>query len=111
MKRRETALAPLLRALDRVNETLSVCAVCGNVDTTDPCAICSRLRGATRGCSAWSRRCRTSGRSTARGCFPGRFHVLGGRLSALEGVRPEDLGIDKLVSGSRRAGSTRWCWR
>src|SRR5439155_7786265 len=44
MKRRETAMAPLLRALTKVNENLSVCAVCGNVDTTDPCAICADLR-------------------------------------------------------------------
>jgi recombination protein RecR len=43
--------------------------------------------------------------------FPGRYHVLGGRLSALEGVRPEDLTIDLLVRASKRAASTKWCWR
>src|SRR5262245_64082800 len=48
MKRRETAMAPLLRALTRVNESLSVCAACGNVDTSDPCGICADPRRDTR---------------------------------------------------------------
>ena len=54
-------------------------------------------RAATRKASASSRKSRTFGRSTGRACFPGRYHVLGGRLSALEGVRPEDLAIDSLI--------------
>jgi recombination protein RecR len=40
MKKRQTALEPLLSALQRVSEKLSTCSVCGNVDTSDPCAIC-----------------------------------------------------------------------
>ena len=40
MKRREAALTPLLRALEKVSERLTVCSTCGNVDTTDPCAVC-----------------------------------------------------------------------
>ena len=40
LKKREAAMTPLLRALERVNERLSVCRACGNVDTTDPCTIC-----------------------------------------------------------------------
>ena len=43
--------------------------------------------------------------------FPGRYHVLGGRLSALEGVRPEDLASTGWSRASPRAGSTRSCWR
>jgi recombination protein RecR len=86
LKKRETTMAPLLRALERVNEKLSVCAVCGNVDTSDPCTICAVEEVSDLWALDRSR------------LFPGRFHVLGGRLSALEGVRPEDLGIDKLVS-------------
>ena len=60
-------------------------------------AASAATRAATRRACAWSRKSRTSGRSTGRACFPGRYHVLGGRLSALEGVRPEDLAIDSLV--------------
>src|SRR3546814_4691936 len=41
LKRRETAMGPLLRALEAVNEALETCSVCGNVDTTNPCSICS----------------------------------------------------------------------
>src|ERR1700755_7225 len=96
MKRRETAMAPLLRALNRVNETLSVCAVCGNVDTSDPCAICSDGRRDTRLLCVVEEVSDLWALDRSR-LFPGRFHVLGGRLSALEGVRPEDLAIDSLV--------------
>src|SRR4051812_30061760 len=97
MKRRETAMAPLLRALTRVNETLSVCGTCGNVDTSDPCAICVDARRDTRLLCVVEEVSDLWALDRSR-LFPGRFHVLGGRLSALEGVRPEDLGIDKLVS-------------
>ena len=97
MKRRETAMAPLLRALTKVNENLSVCALCGNVDTSDPCAICADSRRDARMLCVVEEVSDLWALDRSR-LFPGRFHVLGGRLSALEGVRPEDLGIDKLVS-------------
>src|SRR3546814_11225503 len=48
MKKRETAMVPLLRALERVNERQTVCSICGNVDTTDPCGICADPRRDTR---------------------------------------------------------------
>ncbi len=97
MKRRETALTPLLRALERVNETLSVCGICGNVDTTDPCGICSDPRRDARMLCVVEEVSDLWALDRAR-LFPGRFHVLGGRLSALEGVRPEDLNIAGLVT-------------
>jgi recombination protein RecR len=97
MKRREGALTPLLRALEKVNETLSVCSVCGNVDTTDPCGICADARRDTRLLCVVEEVSDLWALDRAR-LFPGRFHVLGGRLSALEGVRPEDLNIAGLVS-------------
>ena len=103
MKKRETALpAACCRAAANVAERLSTCSICGNVDTSDPCAICARPAPRRQDCCASSRKSPTCGRSIARGCFPGRYHVLGGRLSALEGVRPEDLSIDKLVAPRRR---------
>jgi recombination protein RecR len=97
MKKRETALMPLLRALMQVSENLSVCTTCGNVDTIDPCTICADPRRDTRLLCVVEEVSDLWALDRSR-LFPGRFHVLGGRLSALEGVRPEDLGIDKLVS-------------
>ena len=98
MKRRESALEPLLAALQNVAEQpvdLLDLRQCRHQPTRAPSAA---TRAATTRCCAWSRRSPTCGRSIARACFPGRYHVLGGRLSALDGVRPEDLGIDSLVA-------------
>ena len=97
MKKRETTLMPLLRALTQVSENLSVCAICGNVDTIDPCTICADSRRDARLLCVVEEVSDLWALDRSR-LFPGRFHVLGGRLSALEGVRPEDLGIDALVS-------------
>ena len=96
MKRRETALGPLLEALTRVQERLVTCGTCGNVDTRDPCAICSDPRRDERSLCVVEEVSDLWALERSR-LFPGRFHVLGGRLSALEGVRPEDLAIDSLV--------------
>ena len=97
MKRRESALTPLLRALEKVNKNLSVCAICGNVDTTDPCGICVDPRRDARLLCIVEEVSDLWALDRSR-LFPGKFHVLGGRLSALEGVRPEDLNIAGLVS-------------
>ncbi len=96
MKKRETALAPLLRALEAVNERLSTCTICGNVDTTEPCGICADPRRDARALCVVEDVPDLWALDRSR-LFPGRYHVLGGRLSALEGVRPEDLRIDGLV--------------
>jgi recombination protein RecR len=101
LKRRETAMTPLLRALEKVNERLAVCGTCGNVDTTDPCSICTDPRRDTRLLCVVEEVSDLWALDRSR-LFPGAFHVLGGRLSALEGVRPEDLSIDKLL---RRLGA------
>jgi recombination protein RecR len=103
LKKRETALAPLLRALERVNETLSVCSTCGNVDTADPCSVCADSRRDDRLLCVVEEVSDLWALERSR-LFPGRFHVLGGRLSALEGVRPEDLSIDKLIARVARGG-------
>ncbi|HEV2818822.1 MAG TPA: recombination mediator RecR [Allosphingosinicella sp.] len=97
MKKRENALAPLLRALTAVADRLVVCAACGNVDTADPCAICADPRRDARLLCVVEEVSDLWALDRSR-LFPGRFHVLGGRLSALDGVRPEDLGIDALVA-------------
>lgn len=97
LKRRETALAPLLEALVRVNERLVTCGDCGNVDTVDPCTICADPRRDQRSICVVEEVADLWALDRAR-LFPGRYHVLGGRLSALEGVRPEDLAIDRLLA-------------
>ena len=96
MKRRESALEPLLAALNAVAETLSTCSVCGNVDTSDPCTICRDQRRDDRMLCVVEDVADLWALDRSR-LFPGRYHVLGGRLSALEGVRPEDLAIDSLL--------------
>ena len=97
MKKRENALQPLLAALSQVADKLSTCSVCGNVDTSDPCGICKDPRRDDKMLCVVEEVSDLWALDRSR-LFPGRYHVLGGRLSALEGVRPEDLGIDKLVS-------------
>jgi recombination protein RecR len=97
MKKREGALEPLLAALTAVAETLSTCSTCGNVDTSDPCSICKDPRRDSRMLCVVEEVADLWALDRSR-LFPGRFHVLGGRLSALEGVRPDDLAIDGLMA-------------
>ena len=97
LKKRETALDPLLAALTAVSQRLATCTTCGNVDTTDPCAICADPRRDERSLCVVEEVSDLWALDKSR-LFPGKYHVLGGRLSALEGVRPQDLSIDALVA-------------
>ena len=103
MKRKESALEPLLAALQDVAARLSTCSNCGNLDTSDPCSICTDPRRDDRLLCVVEEVADLWALDRSR-LFPGRYHVLGGRLSALEGVRPEDLGIDKLVARVAKGG-------
>jgi recombination protein RecR len=96
IKRRETALVQLLAALEAVREGLVECQTCGNVDTSDPCAICTDPRRDQRSLCVVEDIADLWALDRAR-LFTGRYHVLGGRLSALDGVRPEDLTIGRLI--------------
>lgn len=96
LKRRETALAPLVRALQAVEASLVNCATCGNIDTSDPCGICADPRRDSRLLCVVEEVADLWALDRSR-LFPGHFHVLGGRLSALDGVRPEDLSIEALI--------------
>ena len=96
IKRRETAMAPLLAALNRVNETLVTCTTCGNVDTSDPCGICADPRRDPRALCVVEEVADLWALDRSR-LFPGKYHVLGGKLSALDGVTPNDLAIEPLV--------------
>jgi recombination protein RecR len=95
LKRRESAFTPLLAALTAVAETVETCAVCGNLDTQNPCAICrDDTRNPALLCvvedvdDLWAME-RTN-------AFNGTYHVLGGLLSALDGMGPEELGLGRL---------------
>lgn len=103
LKKRETALDPLLSALTAVSERLATCSTCGNVDTSDPCTICLDPRRDTRQLCVVEEVADLWALERSR-LFPGRFHVLGGKLSALDGVRPEDLSIDTLVARIAKGG-------
>lgn len=97
IKRRETALVQLLDALGAVQGALVECGVCGNIDTTNPCGICTDPRRDTRQLCVVEEVADLWALDRAR-LFTGKYHVLGGRLSALDGVRPEDLTIEALLT-------------
>jgi recombination protein RecR len=103
VKKRESALQPLLLALQGVADRLSTCTICGNVDTRDPCGVCSDTRRDGRMLCVVEDVSDLWALERSR-LFPGRYHVLGGRLSALEGVRPEDLSIDALMARLAEGG-------
>lgn len=103
IKRRETSLVQLLDALAAVRETLVECRTCGNVDTSDPCGICTDPRRDSRALCVVEDVADLWALDRAR-LFAGRYHVLGGRLSALEGIRPEDLSIGLLIERVRAGG-------
>lgn len=100
LKKREAVMRPLAQAIAQAADAIRTCTVCGNFDTIDPCTVCrdGRRDGATicvveDVADLWA---------MERGhVFSGRYHVLGGTLSALDGVGPEDLNIDRLVSRVR----------
>jgi recombination protein RecR len=101
LKRRDQLLHPLSEALAEAAARVRTCSVCGALDTTEPCAICAdATRDPTLLCvveevgGMWA--------MERAGAFRGRYHVLGGLLSALDGVGPESLRIGALVS---RAGA------
>jgi recombination protein RecR len=96
LKRREQLLEPLAGALADAAARVKTCQVCGALDTQDPCAVCSDpQRDAALICvveevgALWA--------MERGGAFRGRYHVLGGLLSALDGRGPEALRIGPLV--------------
>ena len=99
--KREALMAPLAKALGDAAQLISHCSECGNIDVHDPCTICTAPgRDQSRICvveqvgDLWA--------LERAGAFTGRYHVLGGVLSALDGVRPEDLRIDTLAARARQ---------
>jgi recombination protein RecR len=95
LKRREALLQPLTAALADADAKVKTCGICGNFDSVDPCAICADPGREASICvvedvsGLWA--------MERTGLYKGRYHVLGGVLSALDGVGPEDLGLDRLM--------------
>jgi recombination protein RecR len=97
IKRREQLMAPLAAALQTAMERISVCKFCGNIDSQNPCTVCadpqrdpSVLVVVEDVADLWALE-----RAHA---INARYHVLGGTLSPLDGVGPQDLSIDALVA-------------
>src|SRR5260370_21209803 len=96
LKRRESLLQPLAAALANAGERVRPCGICGNLDAADPCPICrDTRRDAALLCvvedvaDLWA--------IDRTGAFAARYHVLGGTLSALDALGPDDLDIPGLV--------------
>ena len=96
LQKREALMRPLASALETAAANIRACAVCGNLDTVDPCAICADARrDAATICVVEDVADLWALERTA--AFKGRYHVLGGTLSALDGVGPDQLNIAALV--------------
>ena len=98
IKKREPLMAPLAAALQTAIEKIEVCRTCGNIDTQNPCTVCTDAAPRSLASSWWWPTSPTSGRWSAPSALNARYHVLGGTLSPLDGVGPQDLTIDALVS-------------
>ncbi len=100
IKRREALLEPLARAMGEAAAKVRTCSTCGNVDTADPCSLCSDpRRDASIICVVEDVADLWAIERTAT--YRGRYHVLGGTLSALDGVGPDDLRVGELVARAR----------
>lgn len=102
LKKREGLMAPLAQAMAQVALDVRDCHICGNVGTADTCAICADPRRDTGEicvvedvADLWA--------MERGGAFKGRYHVLGGTLSALDGVGPDTLRIPDLVERAHSA--------
>ncbi len=100
LERKEKLLRPLADALATAADAVGPCSVCGNLDATDPCGVCADpRRDASVVCVVEGVADLWALERTA--AFRGRYHVLGGTLSAIDGVGPEDLRIGALIGRVR----------
>ncbi|RMF03533.1 MAG: recombination protein RecR [Alphaproteobacteria bacterium] len=97
IKRRDQLMVPLAAAMRTAADSIVICSTCGNIDTRDPCSICADpQRDPSMICvveevgDLWA--------LERAGVIKARFHVLGGTLSPLDGVGPEDLNIASLMT-------------
>ncbi|MBQ8750901.1 MAG: recombination protein RecR [Alphaproteobacteria bacterium] len=97
LKKRESVIPQLITALQNVYDNIKVCEVCGNYDTISPCSICTSTQREKHFLCVvqdindlWA--------LERGGLYKGQYHILGGVLSAIEGITPDDLSIDKLLA-------------
>jgi recombination protein RecR len=97
IKKREPLMAPLAAAMQTALDKVVICSVCGNIDTQNPCTVCTDPRRdasiivvVSDVADLWA--------LERAGAISARYHVLGGTLSPLDGVGPDDLSIDALVN-------------
>jgi len=102
LKKRDVLLEPLALAMRDAAAAIKTCEICGNLDTTSPCSLCRDPRRDSHVlcvvedvADLWA--------LERAGVFRGRYHVLGGALSALDGVTPERLNVASLL-GRVKAG-------
>jgi recombination protein RecR len=100
VKHREKLMQPLSHSLADVLEKVSECSVCGNVDVVNPCTLCADPRR-DRSLICVVEEVGDLWALERAGAVQGMYHVLGGTLSAIEGVRPEDLRISSLIDRVR----------
>jgi recombination protein RecR len=100
IKKREQIMAPLGAAIQSALEKIEICRVCGNIDSCNPCAICTDVRRDPTIIIVVADVADLWALERAR-AVNARYHVLGGTLSPLDGVGPQDLAIDALIA---RAG-------
>lgn len=96
IRKKDSLMVPLARALNEAVEKIVECSTCGNIDTSNPCSLCSDNRRATNLICVVE----TVGDLWAlerAEVIKGQYHVLGGTLSPLDGIGPDDLSIAKLV--------------
>jgi len=106
LKQPPDAAASLARAISEARERVRACGTCGSLTDADPCAICADpRRDAAVLCVV--EESADVGAIERAGRFRGRYHVLGGRLSPLEGVGPESLRVEALVGRIRAGGAVR----
>jgi recombination protein RecR len=100
VKRREELMQPLAAAIADADAKIEICNICGNVDTRDPCTVCadqtrdpSILVVVENVADLWA--------LERAGAISGRYHVLGGTLSPLDGIGPGDLNLASLIARVR----------
>src|SRR5215813_7458602 len=103
IKKREQLMAPLASALQTAIDKIVVCATCGNIDTQNPCTVCTDPRRdpttlvvVADVADLWA--------LERAGAINARYHVLGGTLSPLDGIGPQELSIDALINRVHASG-------
>lgn len=97
IKKKDQLMIPLAAALQRAVDAVKVCQSCGNIDTSSPCHICTDPNRDESGILIVVEDVADLWALERAGIGPVRYHVLGGVLSPLDGVGPDDLSIDALI--------------